>query len=79
MKAKIAYLTSPAPNRFVLNFQPEGTNTMVQYEISKGHLANIVITATDLAWRETSLVNRVPFIQQDESAEHEPDRRQQPA
>ena len=77
MIAKIAYLSSPAPNRFILNFQPEGEQSMVQFEITKGHLANIVITATSLAWNEQTSIHRVIVPQTESANEH--DRRQQPA
>ena len=60
MKAKIAYLTSPAPNRFVLHFQPEGEQALLHVEISKGHLAQIMMTASGFAWGEqNSVINRV--------------------
>lgn len=53
MKAKIAYLTSPAPGMFLLNFQQEqGIDFSV--EISKGHLANILIDGCALALRDSS-------------------------
>lgn len=61
MIAKIAYLTSPAPNRFVLHFQPEGEQSLLHIEISKGHLANILITGTSLALQDQ--FNRVPDLQ----------------
>lgn len=68
MIAKIAYLTSPAPNRFVLHFQPEGEQSVIHVEISKGHLANILIDG--LSWSLRESIHRVPNIQT-ESAEHE--------
>lgn len=43
MIAKIAYLTTPAPGRFVLNFQAFGCDGIQSIEISKEHLANVVI------------------------------------
>lgn len=56
MIAKLAYLTSPAPDRFVLNFQIEKDPLeLYQLEISKGQLAGILITGTDLALRESSI------------------------
>lgn len=62
MIAKIAYLTTPAPGKFVLNIQPEGTHDIVRYEISKAHLANIVIDGASLALRDQFNSNRVPPI-----------------
>lgn len=62
MIAKIAYLTTPGPNRFVLNIQTFGCEDLQQFEISKHHLANILIDGTALALRETSTC-RVPATQ----------------
>ena len=59
MIAKIAFLTTPGPNRFVLNIQTFGCDDIQQFEISKHHLANIVIDGCALALRETS-TSRVP-------------------
>ena len=59
MIAKIAYLTTPGPNRFVLNIQAFGSGEIQQFEISKHHLANILIDGTALALRETSTI-RIP-------------------
>ena len=58
MIAKLAYLTSPAPGVFLLNFQVEGRPEFSRVEISKAHLANIIIDGASFALRETS-VNRV--------------------
>jgi hypothetical protein len=60
MIAKLAYLTSPAPGVFVLNYQVEGDG-IARVEISKAHLANILIDGTALALRDSS-VHRVPEI-----------------
>lgn len=54
MIAHIAYLTTPAPGKFVLNIQPEGSDGILRYEISRAHLANILIDGTALALREPS-------------------------
>jgi len=59
MIAKLAYLTSPARGVFLLNFQVEGRPEFSRVEISKAHLANIIIDGASFALRETS-VNRVP-------------------
>jgi len=59
MIARIAYLTTPGPDRFVLNIQPFGSDDIQSFEISRHHLANILIDGTALALRETS-TNRVP-------------------
>lgn len=60
MIAKLAYLTTPAPNVFVLNVQPEGSDDILRFEICKAHLANILIAGTAVALREDS-IHRVPL------------------
>lgn len=69
MIAKIAFLTSPAPNRFILNYQEEGRDGISRVEISRAHLTNIIIDGASFAFRETSN-HRVPQIQT-ENADHE--------
>lgn len=54
MKAKLAYLTTPAPSVFILNIQPEGSDDLLRFEICKAHLANILIAGTAVALREDS-------------------------
>lgn len=66
MKAKLAYLTTPAPGVYVLNVQPEGSDGIERFEISKAHLANIVIDGAALSLRE----NRVPMASQEQQAEY---------
>jgi hypothetical protein len=56
--ARIAYLSSPAPNRFILNFQEEGKEGIQRVEISKAHLANIICDGTSLALREAFVHHR---------------------
>jgi hypothetical protein len=70
MIAKIAYLTSPAPNRFLLHIQPDGATETIPYEISRAHLANLIIDGVSFSLRETS-INRVPSNPNQESAENE--------
>lgn len=61
MIAKIAYLTTPAPGRYVLRFQPEGEEGCRELEISRAHLANIIIDGTTLALRDIDQrIHRVP-------------------
>lgn len=68
MIAKIAYLTSPAPNRFILNYQEEGKDGIERVEISKAHLSNILIDGCALALRDSSS-HRVPEIQTESAAD----------
>lgn len=79
MIAKLAYLTTPAPGRFILNFQNEGCLDVTQIEISKAHLANIIIDGTSIALREAFVHHRVPAIQTESVDERADSRRQQPA
>ena len=65
MKARLAFLTSPAPNVYLFNYQEEGKEGLCQVEISERHLANIVVDGASHALRSS---NRVQSIQQ-ESAE----------
>lgn len=58
MKARLAYLTSPDWGVFVLNIQLEGQTDVLKFEVSRAHLANIIIDGSMLALRESS--NRVP-------------------
>lgn len=52
--AKIAYLTTPAPGRYVLNIQPEGAEGIECFEITRAHLTNILIDGTALALRDSA-------------------------
>ena len=74
MIAKLAYLTSPAPGRYLLNVQPFGTDDLMRIEIAECHLANIVVDGASFALRQS---NRVPSHTNQESANGD-DRRQQP-
>ena len=76
MIAKLAYLTTPGPDRFVLNIQPFGSDDILRFEIAKAHLANILIDGASLALREYSS-NRVPNNSSQESANVRSDDRAQ--
>lgn len=66
--ARLAYLTTPGPDRFVLNIQPFGADDLLRFEIAKAHLANILIDGAALALREYSS-DRVPNNSSQESAD----------
>lgn len=68
MIARLAYLTTPGPDRFVLNIQPFGSDDIIRFEIAKAHLANILIDGAALALREYSS-NRVPSTANTENAD----------
>lgn len=61
MIAKLAYLTTPAPGRYLFNFQAFGSDELISVEIAKAHLINILIDGTAYALREEQYLNRVPF------------------
>lgn len=65
--AKLAYLTSPQPNRYILNIQKFGSTELEQIEISEAHLGHIVADGAHYAFRKQSS-NRVPVSQHTESA-----------
>jgi len=74
MIAKLAYLTTPGPDRFVLNIQPFGSDDLLRFEIAKAHLVNILIDGASLAFRE-QYQNRVQPTTSTENADGS-DRRQ---
>lgn len=74
MIAKLAYLTSPAPGRYLLNIQTFGSDELLRFEIAQAHLANIVITGTSLALQVN---NRVPVTSNTENADERTDNRAQ--
>jgi hypothetical protein len=75
MIAKLAYLTTPAPGRYMLNIQAFGSDELLRFEIAQAHLANILIDGTALALRDSSNLHRVPVSSPTESA-NVSDRRQ---
>jgi len=68
MIAKIAYLTTPGPNRFILNIQTFGSDDIQSFEISRHHLSNILIDGCALALRETSTIRITQTEDQHERA-----------
>jgi hypothetical protein len=63
MIAKIAYLTTPAAGRYILNFQPFGTEGLLSVEISKDQMVNILIDGNMTALRDYQFSKRVPATQ----------------
>jgi hypothetical protein len=66
----LAYLTTPAPDRFVLNIQVTRTSELLRYEITKAHLINILVEGAAMAFRE-QYPTRVPNNSTQESADNE--------
>lgn len=60
IKAKLAYLTTPQRGVYVIAYQAEGSDELVEVEISKGHLANVIIDGTTLALREVDQRSELP-------------------
>jgi len=52
LRARLAYLKTPQRGRYVIVFQAEGSEELQEIEISRGHLANILIDGTTLALRD---------------------------
>ena len=48
MIARIAYLTSPDAGRYVVNYQPFGTDELVSVELSSDQLRNILVSGVSL-------------------------------
>ena len=57
MTTKLAYLTSPAPNVYVINLQVEDGTPLQRYEISEAHLANIIVDGASFALRKSRVIN----------------------
>ncbi|WP_136623949.1 hypothetical protein [Bradyrhizobium centrolobii] len=55
MKAQLAWLTSPEPNVYMLNIQPEGWISPMTIELSESHLANIVADGAHFALRKSRM------------------------
>jgi len=67
--AKLAYLTTPAPGRYMLNIQAFGSDELIQIEIAKAHLVNFLIDGTAWALREEQHLNRFPKTQTEDQHE----------
>lgn len=66
MIAKIAYLTNPSEGRFILNFQPFGSDELMSIEVGPDHMRNILALGVDLMLRQS--FHRVPVMTSSESA-----------
>lgn len=65
MIAKLAYLTTPDPGRYVLNFQAFGSDELISIEVGPEQMRNMLIDGTTLMLRQS--FHRVP-IKTNESA-----------
>ncbi len=66
MIAKIAYLTSPDAGRYMLNYQPFGTEELTSIEIGPDQMRNILVDGVSLMLRQS--FHRVP-VKQTEGAQ----------
>jgi hypothetical protein len=57
MIAKLAYLTTPSPGRYILNFQAFGSDELISIEIGKDQLVNILIDGNESALRDYQFSN----------------------
>lgn len=58
MIAKIAYLTTPEPGRYMLNFQPFGTDELTSIEIAPEQMRNILTAGVEVMLRQS--FHRIP-------------------
>jgi hypothetical protein len=72
--AKLAYLTSPAAGRYVMNFQLFGSDEVIQIELGPDHMRNILSDGVPLMLRQS--FHRVPLTQTQESADGSDNRAQ---
>lgn len=78
MIVKLAYLTTPDPGRYVLNFQPFGSNELMSFEVGPDQMRNILSDGVTLMLRQS--FHRVSINTNQENADDRAnDRRQQPA
>jgi hypothetical protein len=60
MIAKLAYLTTPEPGRYMLNYQLFGSDELIRIEIGKDQLVNILVDGNSWALREYQFSFRTP-------------------
>jgi len=61
MIAKIAYLTTPDPGRYMLNFQLFGSDELISIEVGPDQMRNILSDGVSLMLRQS--FHRVPITQ----------------
>jgi hypothetical protein len=65
--AKLAWLTSPASGRYILNFQIFGSEDVLVIEVGPDHMRNILSDGVPLMLRQS--FHRVPVTTNTESAD----------
>jgi len=63
--AKIAYLTTPEPGRYMLNFQPFGSDELTSVEIAPEQMRNILSDGVSLMLRHS--FHRVPVTKTEDA------------
>jgi len=69
--AKLAYLTTPAPGSYMLNFQAFGSEELITIEVGPDQMRNILTDGVTLMLRQS--FHRVP-VSQTKDVEHEHER-----
>ena len=72
ISAKLGYLTTPDPGRYIMHFQPLGSNELISIEVSPEQMRNILHDGVTHMLRHS--FHRVPQIQT-ESAHERADNR----
>lgn len=67
--AKLAYLTTPDPGRYILNFQPFGSEELLSIEVGADQMRNILSDGVTLMLRQS--FHRVPVASPKEDGAHE--------
>jgi hypothetical protein len=70
MIAKIAYLTTPSPGRYMLNIQAFGSDDLMSVEIGPDQMRNILVDGVALMLRQS--FHRVPLTQTESTHENNP-------
>jgi hypothetical protein len=66
MISKLAYLTSPELGRYILNFQPFGSEELITIEVAPEQMRNILSDGVSLMLRHS--FHRVPISSKEETA-----------
>ena len=65
MIAKLAYLTTPAPGRYMMNFQLFGSDELISIEVGQDQMRNILSDGVSLMLRQS--FHRVPSTQTEDA------------
>lgn len=67
MIAKLAYLTTPDPGRYMLNFQPFGSEELISIEVGPDQMRNILTSGVSIMLNNS--FHRVPVNKQTEGTQ----------